>query len=314
MFRHLLHADWSSHPEKRWMATATRTACGWEVDSPRLVPDAEKFLDEWLFGRPSVLAGFDFPIGIPDQYAKKTSFRNFRDALSRLGEGEWAQFFVVASGPEQISIQRPFYPANSLGQPRHPQLVAGLQVENIDHLRRLCERKTASRRAACPLFWTVGANQVGKAAIDGWQNVIRPALARGARLWPFDGTLEELSKSSSCVICETYPQEAYSHLNVKFSSRREDGKSSQQGRQRVALSVLEWADRHNVKFSADARNMIAEGCDSSRFGEDQFDAVMGLLGMIDALDADEPNLPPEACLQWEGWIIGQSVVAVGSVP
>jgi hypothetical protein len=47
-------------------------------------------------------------------------------------------------------------------------------------------------------YWTLGGNQVGKAAIDGWQNVVRPALALGASLWPFDGSLENLSSLNGC--------------------------------------------------------------------------------------------------------------------
>jgi len=36
-------------------------------------------------------------------------------------------------------------------------------------------------------------------------------------LVPFAGPLHELSKlTSSCVLCETYPQEAYTHLGIKF--------------------------------------------------------------------------------------------------
>jgi hypothetical protein len=46
-------------------------------------------------------------------------------------------------------------------------------------LRRQCERATPTRRAACPLFWTLGSNQVGKAAISGWQEVIAPAQRHG---------------------------------------------------------------------------------------------------------------------------------------
>ena len=51
------------------------------------------------------------------------------------------------------------------------------------HLLRVCELKTEHSQAACSLFWTLGGNQVGKGALTGWQEVIRPALLRGARLW-----------------------------------------------------------------------------------------------------------------------------------
>jgi hypothetical protein len=65
-------------------------------------------------------------------------------------------------------------------------------------------------------FLDAWGNQVGKAAIDGWQNVIRPALALGGRLWPFEGALHELSKSTRCVFCETYSREAMATSELPF--------------------------------------------------------------------------------------------------
>lgn len=54
--------------------------------------------------------------------------------------------------------------------------------------------KNSGRNAACPLFWTLGANQVGKGAIIGWRDVLSPALHddKGVFLWLFDGFLDDL--------------------------------------------------------------------------------------------------------------------------
>jgi hypothetical protein len=83
-------------------------------------------------------------------------------------------------------------------------------VPLIDDLRRECEKKQAGRRAACPLFWTLGANQVGKGAIVGWRDVLAPALREGdVSLWPFDGRLLDLLKAGKIIIAETYPAECY---------------------------------------------------------------------------------------------------------
>jgi hypothetical protein len=267
MFDSLIHADWSTSAAKKWMAVATRSVRGWEVEAPRLVPSAPEFLDGWLLDGRSVLAGFDFPIGLPLKYAKTTGFGNFVEALAHFGEGEWDRFYVVAEKPADISTRRPFYPANSRGQPRQAHLLRALGFETIDDLRRLCERKTATRRAACSMFWTVGANQVGKAVIDGWQNVIRPALNRGAGLWPFQGGLTELSKSGNCILCETYPQEAYSHVDIQFTFRRGEGKSSQQTRRTVGKSILTWAERQSVNLRDNARDAIKDGFGASGLGE-----------------------------------------------
>src|SRR5215469_1950241 len=73
-------------------------------------------------------------------------------------------------------------------------------------------RKTANgSQAACPLFWTLGASQVGKGAIVGWREVLAPALRddEAVLLWMFDGRLCELLRPGTIVIAETYPTECY---------------------------------------------------------------------------------------------------------
>jgi hypothetical protein len=262
-------------------------------------------LDEWVFGDHSVLVGFDFPIGLPERYGNKTGFKNFLDALPRLGHGEWGSFFVVATCPAEISLWRPFYRASSRPRgARLAHLLAALSFNKMDDLRRVCEQKTLFRPAACPIFWTLVPNQVGKAAIHGWQNVVRPAFERGARLWPFQGDLAELSQSATCVLCETYPREFYTQLTGEIGSRRGGAKTAQEARQQAGPSLLAWAERHSVHLADDAQKMICDGFGSSRFGDDQFDAVIGLFGMIGVVIGGQ-NPPPEVCTNWEGWILGQ---------
>ena len=91
--------------------------------------------------------------------------------------------------PSEIAITRPFYPRSSSKGVTRAELVAGLGVSSFDDLLRICERRTEHRQAACSLFWTLGGNQVGKGALTGWQEIIRPALLRGAKPWPFDAFL-----------------------------------------------------------------------------------------------------------------------------
>jgi hypothetical protein len=110
MFERLIHADWSAHDTKKWIATAERTQQGWQVAAPRLVPSASEFRDCWLFSGQRGLAGFDFPIGVPMVFGKKTGFRNFPEALAEFGSGEWKEFFCVADNANDISLTRPFYP------------------------------------------------------------------------------------------------------------------------------------------------------------------------------------------------------------
>jgi hypothetical protein len=86
-------------------------------------------------------------------------------------------FFDVADTPDDICLTRPFYPKSSGVGRKHAHLFGPLNVNSIDDLRRICERKTPHRPAACPLFWTLGGNQVGKAAIDGWQKCLEARLS-----------------------------------------------------------------------------------------------------------------------------------------
>jgi hypothetical protein len=96
MFDRLIHADLGTNPKKRWMAVANRAAEGWKVEAPRQVPPACEFLNDWLLDGIAVLAGFDFPIGVPVEFGRQTSFKGFLDALTKFGEGEWKEFFRVA--------------------------------------------------------------------------------------------------------------------------------------------------------------------------------------------------------------------------
>ncbi len=309
MFEQLIHADWSAHDNKKWVATAERTSQGWQVAAPRLTPSAAEFRDCSLFSGRKVLAGFDFPIGVPMAFGKKTGFRDFPEALAEFGSGEWKEFFCVADSSNDVSLKRPFYPRTYPKGRKQADLLAALGVKTMDELLRSCDRKTPTRRAACSIFWTLGGNQVGKAAIDGWRTVIQPSLRRGARLWPFHGPLYELSKSAGCVLCETYPQEAYSHVGVEF--RQGGGKRIQEDRRRACAPLNVWAKEYGVSFTDDAQKELREGFGRSGAGEDPFDALVGLLSMIEVVDQrrNEGSPPDAGGIAWEGWILGQRSLA-----
>ena len=182
----------------------------------------------------------------------------------------------------------------------------GWELRSIDALRRQCERATSTRRKACPLFWTLGPNQVGKAAISGWQEVIAPARLRGARLWPFDGSLAKLAKAGAPVLAETYPAEAYGHVGVTFrasmSKRRQDDR-------RTAMSgLIRWACQRDVTFAAELNSEVEDGFGTRSDGEDRFDALVGMLGMIEVADGRRLECPVDRSNgeAWEGWILGQA--------
>ena len=307
MFKTLVHADWSTTPAKRWAVTATRFDGGWEVHDPRLVPPSDQFVDR-LFeatARGPVLAGFDFPIGLPSVYGEQTGLSDFRSALGQFGNGSWDRFYDVAESPTDISLERPFYPRRSSSEARQAHLLTAHRVAMVDDLRRRCERATPDRRAACPLFWTLGGNQVGKAAIAGWQEIVGPALRRGGRLWPFDGTLQDLASAGGLVIAETYPAEAYGHLGIKFGPG--ESKRRQADRVTKAGTIADWAQRAGVQLDDAMAHIIRDGFGSGPAGEDRFDAALGLFGMIEVVTGRRaPGVPRDpAIARWEGWILGQ---------
>jgi hypothetical protein len=302
LYTRLIHSDWSISPRKRWTATAVREKTGWRAIAPSRVSDTELFLSS-LFEGGLTLSGFDFPIGLPDSYGQKTGLEDFCSALDAFGRGPWSDFYKVANVAGEISMFRPFYPQRSTSNARQVHLVDAHSCGSIEELRRQCERATVSRRAACSLFWTLGGNQVGKAAISGWKEIIGPARHLGAKLWPFEGSLETLANVCDLVLAETYPGEAYRHVGVKFATG--ESKRRQSDRAKVAVGISSWAHSNNVILTPKLGSLINNGFGPQADGEDAFDAVMGLFGMIEVIDGRRPEGPMHEG-KWEGWILGQS--------
>ncbi len=306
MLKRLIHADWSISPRKRWYAVATKANGQWQTSAPQQVTDISIFLNGIFSDTKlsSTLVGFDFPIGIPIAHGKMTNISDFRSALPEFGTGKWEHFFDIAERPEDISVERPFYPKSTPKGVSRKHLEDALKLLPTE-LLRLCEQKTISRRAACSLFWTLGANQVGRAAIAGWREIIRPAIQKGAHLWPFDGSLAVLSGKPGVVIAETYPAEAYGFFDVKFlpsESKRRQGDRIAKG-----TTILSWGAQRSVAFTAEAKRDTVDGFGSSGNGEDRFDAFAGLLQMIEIADGRRLEMTEShsATQQWEGWILGR---------
>jgi hypothetical protein len=181
-------------------------------------------------------------------------------------------------------------------------LLSALGLNSIDDLRRECEKQQPGRRAACPLFWTLGANQVGKGAIVGWRDVLAPALNDGSDtlLWPFDGPLDELFQPRRIVIAETYPAECYGWF---FGSLK--GKGRQEVRRAVSAPLLERAQSIGLELEPALVAVIQCGFPQ---GDDAFDAVVGLFGMLEVVtgkrQSGEPN--EHRIRKLEGWILGQA--------
>jgi hypothetical protein len=305
-FARLIHCDWSVAGPKRWRADAVREGDGWRVTAPCRVGDLPAFVDELFLTAGPVLAGFDMPIGLPDEIGRRLGDDGFRALLPKLGRTPpWQDYFRVNGEAETISLTRPFFPDRWVPGIHAGLLTAGLEVAGLDALRRRCERPRFGGRQATPLFWTIGPAQVGKAAISGWRDVLQPALARRARLWPFDGTLDRLARPGAPVLAETYPGEAYGHVGVRFGPRRSKRRATD--RQAAAADLPAWCGERKIALSPDLRQAVLDGFAAlGAAGEDGFDALIGVLGMIEVVEARRPAAPDDALpTRWEGWILGR---------
>lgn len=295
------HADWSVAPAKRWMSVATPIGSGWRVK-------IEKVGDlDTLFARLGALAanapvalGVDAPIGLPSAYQRsEADFPAFLCALTPEDP-----FFEVADAVSDISLARPFYPRRSPAGVRRKDLLDGLGLTDSEQILRHCERKLNTQPAASPMFWTLGANQVGKGAICLWRDLLLPALNAPdpPLLWPFAGTLAELLQPGCIVVAETYPANAMRQMGLGFrgSKRRQSD--------RRAVAPAFWTHLHDLDAEPDAilSAKIDEGFGAGADGEDQFDSLIGLIRMLQIIrDPALDQLPEPAIRRWEGWILGR---------
>ena len=308
----VVHCDWSIADEKRWMTVARRKGNDWLISEPQKVGPTTTLFDRATAQNQEngcVFFGFDFPIGVPSTYGEKTGFSNFRDLLDVLGHDEWSDWFRPADKPLEISLRRPFYPARS-GGTLQAHLFEGLGIGK-ENLLRLCERPAPGLSPPSMLFWTMGASQVGKAAIAGWRELIQPFRQR-IGIWPFDGGLADLFRAQKIVVAESYPADAYAKIGIPrspvWSKRR------QEDRQRFAPTIQQWfAARPDLQPDDGLLEMIDDGFGSDASGEDRFDALMGLFPMIEIVEGRHTEGVPDlvGCRDWEGWILGRSLTARG---
>lgn len=298
------HADWSIDPRKRWMALARRGARGWVADAPRPVGDTAALLPALLAEGVPVALGLDLPLGLPRGFAAGRAERDFPAFLAaRAGD---AAFFEVSATLATVSAARPFYPARGVKGMTRAAHAAALGLADAAALSRLCDRATATRPAGAPVFWTLGANQSGKAAIAAWRDWLAPALAAGApvALWPFGGKLHGLLAKGRVALAEVYPAEALRQLGLKLAG------SKRAAAPRIALAapLRDAMARLGVAPTPALAAMIAAGFGADAAGEDRLDCVLGLMAMVAVLDGVRPDHVPDDpwIARWEGWVLGQS--------
>ncbi len=305
------HADWSADPRKRWVTVARERLDGWTVAAPRPVGAVGRFFAALLGeaeGAPVAL-GLDLPLGVPRHYAAGRPEADFSAFLRKLDPA--APFFEIAATLEQVTPERPFYPRHGIRGMRQSLHATALGFDGPLSLRRACDRATAERPAGAPLFWTLGANQTGKAAVSAWRDMLIPALAAGRpiRLWPFEGPFRALLAPGTIAVAETYPAEAMRHLGLilRGSKRRQTDRAA------IAAPLFASLARLDAVPDAMLQARIIEGFGADAAGEDRFDSLLGLLCVLNVIAGNRPDTAPDDpwILRWEGWVLGQTALPIG---
>jgi hypothetical protein len=305
------HADWSIDPRKRWITVAHRTTTGWTLTAPRPVGDVSTLLTRLLqeSNGGAVALGADLPIGLPRAYAATRPETDFPAFLRNVHQ--MPDFFTVCASLKDIGPHRPFYPARGIaGMTRLSHAIA-LGLTDAYALSRDCDRATVERPPGAPLFWTLGANQSGKAAIAAWQHLILPAKTN-LRLWPFEGPFHSLLSPNTVALAETYPAEALRHLGMQLrgSKRRHTDRCATAGPLMTAI------DQQSATPDNAMRQAILDGFGADASGEDRFDSVLGVLCVLNVLAGNRPDTaPPDPWIQrWEGWVLGQTALPKAPQP
>lgn len=305
------HADWSVDPRKRWVAVARRDGAGWKLAAPQPVGDVSTFLARLREAADggAVALGLDLPLGLPRAYAARRPETDFMHFLR--ASGNWPDFFRVCATLDEVRSERPFYPARGIAGMTRAAHAAALGLGGASGLSRLCDRATSERPAGAPMFWTLGANQTGKAAIAAWRDMLVPALLAGEdmRVWPFAGAFRSLLAPGAVAVAETYPAEALRHLGIRLTG----SKRRQMDRAAVAPGMRAALARLGVAPDTALVNAVADGFGADAAGEDRFDCVLGVLCVVNVLVGNRPDDTPGDVwiTRWEGWVLGQTSLPVG---
>jgi hypothetical protein len=278
----------------------------WRVGLPEPVGPPETLfarLRARAHGMP-VAFGIDCPLGVPRAYAAQCAGIADFPALLR-GLPSRPGFFTVAATLAELSLDAPFYPARGVAGMTRRAHAQALGLADAAALNRACDRATPDRPAGAPVFWTLGANQSGKAALAAWRDLLIPALSQPAppALWPFDGPFLSLLRPGAIALAETYPAEAMRHLGLKPAG----SKRRQADRAAYAPGLLGAMAALSAVASAPLRAALDDGFGAGEDGEDRFDSVLGVLCVLGVLQGRRPDTAPDDpwVRHWEGWVLGQ---------
>jgi len=299
------HADWSVDPRKRWITTARGIDGSWHLAAPEPVAEPQTLIARLRAaanGAPVAL-GVDFPLGLPRAYAAKIGITSFPDWLRGLHPD--LPLFEPCRTIDDVSLDRPFYPRSSVaGAGQMARLATALGLADTSALHRAVDLRTANRPAGAALFWTMGANQCGKAALAAWRDCLLPAFAQNqpVAIWPYEGSFNALLAPGTVALAETYPAEALVQLGLQRprSKRRQSDRASLSGPIMAVMHALDATPEPALAAE------ITQGFGATPDGEDRFDSLLGVLSIIRVIRGAPDGVPPDPVIRAvEGWVLGQ---------
>jgi hypothetical protein len=107
-------------------------------------------------------------------------------------------------------------------------------------------------------------------------------------------------------LAEVYPAESLRHLGLKLAG----SKRAEAPRRALAPALRDAMAALRVTPDAALAEMIQAGFGTDAAGEDRFDSLIGLLGLIGVIDGKRPDFIPEDAMirAWEGWVLGQTAL------
>ncbi|PKR58696.1 methyltransferase type 12 [Thalassospira lohafexi] len=302
---HIWHADWSMSVKARWVAKARRSDHGWLIHAIEPVGMLNQFRQSLSDhgSSQSIWLGLDMPIGFANRWYEAAGVDDFITLLGFLTTPQWQDFFDVCATKTEITHKRPFYPKSSgvKGSVTRDDLVKRLGLSEFKDLHRQCEHATGNRNAACPSFWTLGANQVGKGMLHGLKSLIIPGHQDGFNIWPYSGDLAACTNRPGTTLIETYPAEVYAWLGIGDVT-----KSNRDSRAMAVARLIATARDSDIEILPAVIDDIKDGFGPDQGKDDAFDALVGVMGLILIANGKRPqNLPIDDIIQnREGWIVG----------
>ena len=301
----IVSADWSKNARKR----AVYVACpepdrtiqrrepppeGWSLD--RLVELALRLRDER--GTP-VLIGIDAVLGLPTAFARAAGCSGFVDAVSWLGSAGGLR--EEAESAAAWRPERPFFrvPAGPGGLTAFHDAAGGSGA-----MLRQIELRTGAKS----VFVLSGIpGSVGSGSRALWQELapMVDGTGRELRLWPFEGSVAELTSQSSVILAEVYPRVAYGvALASELPTLLQPLAKTKPAVREAALAELEavgWLRASGVEL---------RDLEAARRGEDDFDALLTAAALLRGVIEGRPLSCEWVDPAVEGGILGTGGVTL----